>query len=600
MELIYAELSSPGPARENNEDFVGFWQPQTVEEKRSLGAVAVLADGVGGLNYGEVASRLAVETTLKAFREATGDQPPQQLITQMFSAANRAVYDKGMEDHGKSRMATTLAAVVLRNNEITVGNVGDSRVYLIRKATIKQLSTDHTYTGMQQKFGLISEQEANTSENRSILTRSVGHELVIRVDVESATVFKGDKVVLCSDGLYTHVADSEIADIVSRYSPAQACRQLVALAEQRGTEDNVSVQVLQINDVEKVALYRGVAMYQESADPTTKYELRPGQTLDNRFLILETISRSGMATIFKATDHKTKKTVAVKVPLMQFESDPGFYSRFLREEEIGSRLDHPYILKFIPIEEGQRSRPYIVTEYLRGYTLSHLLNSVRPLPEKDATKLAGRVCEALVYMHAHGVVHRDLKPQNIMLCNDGTIRIMDFGIAKTKEGRRLTFTGFTPAVGTPDYMAPEQVKGKRGDERTDIYSLGAILYEMIVGTTPFECENENPLVIMNARINGDSVAPRKRNPNVSPQTEEIILHAMERDPKNRYQSAAAMKADLDNPAAVQLTGRCDRLQTPTPWKRSWKKALWFALAVTVPTIIFILLVLLIIHRGPAH
>jgi len=600
MELTYAELSSPGPARENNEDFVGFWQPESVEEKRSLGAVAVLADGVGGLNYGEVASRLAVETALKSFREAAGDQSPQQLITQMFNAANLAVYDKGMEDHGKSRMATTLAAVVLRNNEITVGNVGDSRVYLVRKTTIKQLSTDHTYTGMQQKFGLISEQEAKTSENRSVLTRSVGNEPVIRVDVESATVFKGDKVVLCSDGLYTYVTDSEIADIVSRYSPAQACRQLVALAEQRGTEDNVSVQVMQINDVEKVALYRGVAMYQESADPTTKYELRPGQTLDNRFLILETISRSGMATIFKATDQKTNQPVAVKVPLMQFESDPGFYSRFLREEEIGSRLDHPYILKFIPIEEGTRSRPYIVTEYLRGYTLSHLLNSVRPLPERDAIELAGRVCEALVYMHEHGVVHRDLKPQNIMLCNDGTIRIMDFGIAKTKEGRRLTFTGFTPAVGTPDYMAPEQVKGKRGDERTDIYSLGAILYEMVVGTTPFECENENPLVIMNARVTGDPVAPRKRNPNVSPQTEEIILHAMERNPRDRYQSAAAMKADLDNPAAVQLTGRCDRLQTPAPWKRSWKKALWIALAVTVPIIIFILLVLLIIHRGPAH
>ena len=600
MELTYAELSSPGPARENNEDFVGFWQPESVEEKRSLGAVAVLADGVGGLNYGEVASRLAVETALKSFREAAGDQSPQQLITQMFNAANLAVYDKGMEDHGKSRMATTLAAVVLRNNEITVGNVGDSRVYLVRKTTIRQLSTDHTYTGMQQKFGLISEQEAKTSENRSVLTRSVGNEPVIRVDVESATVFKGDKVVLCSDGLYTYVTDSEIADIVSRYSPAQACRQLVALAEQRGTEDNVSVQVMQINDVEKVALYRGVAMYQESADPTKKYELRPGQTLDNRFLILETISRSGMATIFKATDQKTNQPVAVKVPLMQFESDPGFYSRFLREEEIGSRLDHPYILKFIPIEEGTRSRPYIVTEYLRGYTLSHLLNSVRPLPERDAIELAGRVCEALVYMHEHGVVHRDLKPQNIMLCNDGTIRIMDFGIAKTKEGRRLTFTGFTPAVGTPDYMAPEQVKGKRGDERTDIYSLGAILYEMVVGTTPFECENENPLVIMNARVTGDPVAPRKRNPNVSPQTEEIILHAMERNPRDRYQSAAAMKADMDNPAAVQLTGRCDRLQTPAPWKRSWKKALWIALAVTVPIIIFILLVLLIIHRGPAH
>ncbi len=600
MELTYAELSSPGPARENNEDFVGFYQSATREGKRGRGAVALLADGVGGMQRGDVASRLAVETGLKTFREAPGEQAPQQLITQMFNAANLAVYDKGMENHGKSRMATTLAAVVFRNNEITVGNVGDSRVYLVRKATIKQLSTDHTYTGMQQKFGLISEQEAKTSEHRSVLTRSVGHEPVIRVDVETATVFKGDTVVLCSDGLYAHVADNEIADIASRYSPAQACRHLVALAEQRGTDDNLSVQVVHIDEVEKVALYRGVPLYQETADPTTKYEVKPGQVLDNRFQILETISRSGMATIFKATDLETKLTVAVKVPHMQYESDPGFYSRFLREEEIGSSLNHPYILKFYPVPEELRSRPYIVTEYLRGYTLSHLLTSISPMPEKDAIKLAGRICQAIAYLHEQGVVHRDLKPQNVMLCNDGTIRIMDFGIAKAREGRRLTFSGFTPAVGTPDYMAPEQVRGKRGDERTDIYSLGAILYEMVTGAPPFQMENENPLVIMNARVEGDPMAPRKRNQNVSPQVEEIILHAMERDPKKRYQSAAEMKAELDNPDAVQLTGRCERLQEITTGKRRWRKALWIALGITIPVIILILLILLIIHRGPAH
>src|SRR5208337_2365042 len=598
MELTYAELSSPGPARENNEDFVGFWQPETLEEKRSRGAVAVLADGVGGMHRGEVASRLSVETALKTFREAPEGKTPHQLLTQMFNAANLAVYDKGMENHGKSRMATTLCIAVLRNDEIIVGNVGDSRVYLVRKAEIKQLSTDHTYVGMQQKFGLITEHDAKTSEKRSVLTRSVGNEPVVRIDVESTTVFIGDRVVLCSDGLYAHVADSEIADIVSRFSPAQACRQLIALAEQRGTDDNLSVQVIQINDVEKMAYYRGVPMYQEREDLTSRYELRPGYTLDKRFLILETISRSGMATIFKATDLTNKETVAVKVPLMEFESDPGFYSRFQREEEIGARLDHPYILKFIPVKEEERSRPYIVTEYLHGYTLSHLLNSVRPMPEKDAIKIASYVCEALAHMHENGVIHRDLKPQNIMICYDGTIRIMDFGIARAAEGRRITFAGFTPAVGTPDYMAPEQVKGKRGDARTDIFSLGAMLYEMAVGVVPFD--GDNPFAVMNARVTGDPVAPRKRDPKVSPQVEGIILHAMEREPGNRYPSAAAMKAELDNPGSVHLTGRCDRLQTPTAWKRGAKKALWIALAVSVPIVVFLLLLFLILHRGTAH
>jgi serine/threonine-protein kinase len=602
MELTYSELSSPGPVRDHNEDYVGFWQPQTLEEKRSRGAVVVLADGVGGLDRGEVASRMAVETALATFREAPEeDKTPQQLLTQMFNAANLAVYDKGMENHGKSRMATTLCIAVLRNDEIVVGNVGDSRVYLVRKGEIKQLSTDHSYVGMQQKFGLISEQDAKTSDHRNILTRSIGQEPVVRVDVENTTAFKGDRVVLCSDGLYAYVADSEIADIVSRLSPAQACRQLVALAEQRGTDDNLSVQVLLVNEVEKFSYYRGVPMYHEQAAPTSGYEPQPGKTLDNRFFITETVTRSGMATIFKATDLKTKETVAVKVPFMEFESDPGFYSRFQREEEIGSRLHHPYILRFIPEEEGEhRSRPYIVTEYLRGYTLAHLLNSVRPMPEKDALRFAVRLCEAVGYMHEQGVIHRDLKPQNIMICYDGTIRVMDFGIAKSAEGKRITFTGFTPAVGTPDYMAPEQVKGKRGDERTDIYSLGAMIYEMVAGATPFESENENLFVIMNARVTGDPVAPRKRNPNVSPQVEEIILHAMERDPDKRYQTAKAMKAELDNPGSVQLTGRCDRLQAPSALTPGGTKVRWIVVGVGVALLILGLLLWLIIKRGTAH
>jgi serine/threonine protein kinase len=183
------------------------------------------------------------------------------------------------------------------------------------------------------------------------------------------------------------------------------------------------------------------------------------------------------------------------------------------------------------------------------------------------------------------VVHRDLKPENIMICNDGSIRIMDFGIAKYETARRLTFGGFTPTMGTPDYMAPEQVRGKRGDRRTDIYSLGAILYEMVTGSVPFE--GANPFLIMNARLSGDPPAPRQKNPQITPQVEEIILHAMARNPQDRYQTALDMKTDLDHPDQVHVTGRAQRLEAPAIWKSRWRGIRVAVFAVAIPVLIFL-------------
>ncbi len=284
--------------------------------------------------------------------------------------------------------------------------------------------------------------------------------------------------------------------------------------------------------------HRGLPLYREVELPMS-HEVEVGQVLDGRFEITEVVSRSGMASIFKARDLQQGGVVAVKVPFMQFESDPAFFSRFQREEAIGRTLRHPYVLRILPVEE--KSRPYIVMEYLEGQTLRQVVQSVERMPPADALAIAGRVCEALEYLHSQNVVHRDLKPENVMLCHDGSIRIMDFGIARAAGLRRLTFTGFSTSMGTPDYMAPEQVKGKRGDARTDIYSLGIMLYEMVTGSLPFE--GNNPYALMHARLVGDPVAPRKWNPALSPQVEEIILHALERQPYDRYPTAAAMQAE---------------------------------------------------------
>ena len=181
-----------------------------------------------------------------------------------------------------------------------------------------------------------------------MLTRSVGREPTVQVDYYTAQVNRGDCLVQCSDGLHHCVTEEEICEIVTHAPPEEACRQLVELAEKRGTDDNLSVQIVEIHRVEQLMYYRGLPIYHEAEMPMS-HELEVGDVLDERFQITDVISRSGMASIFKAKDRKTGQVVAVKVPFMQFESDPAFYSRFQREEEIGRKLDHPYILHIVPV-----------------------------------------------------------------------------------------------------------------------------------------------------------------------------------------------------------------------------------------------------------
>ncbi len=180
---------------------------------------------------------------------------------------------------------------------------------------------------------------------------------------------------------------------------------------------------------------------------------------------------------------------------------------------LASELDHPGIVKTFNGEE--RSRRYMVIEWVSGKLLRSIINEERKLPIERARRLTLAICDALDTMHKHGVVHRDLKPENIMVLPGDRIKIIDFGIAMKEDARRLTFTGMSPALGTPDYISPEQVKGQRGDQRSDIYALGAMLYEMLTGQPPFT--GSNPLAVMNERVLHDPQSARELNPEISPE-----------------------------------------------------------------------------------
>jgi serine/threonine protein kinase len=291
-----------------------------------------------------------------------------------------------------------------------------------------------------------------------------------------------------------------------------------------------------------------------------------GQVLDDRFRLVEQIGRGGMATVFRAEDLADgNRMVVVKVPLPIFSSGVGVWSIFQREEEIGRQLDHPLVLKFLPLPEAARRRSYVVTEYVAGQTLYHLLRQESPLAETEALRIASQICGAVDHLHERGFVHYDIKPGNVMVCPDRSIRLIDFGMAHAVEKARFTFGGPPPAIGSADYVAPEQIRRRRGRTSVDVYSIGAILYEMLTGSAPFP--GDDPFVTASARTLGDPPAPRRLNPRISRQAEEIALRALRRDPAQRYASAAAMQVDLDDPARVEVTGLCDRLQPVTVGRR---------------------------------
>lgn len=318
--------------------------------------------------------------------------------------------------------------------------------------------------------------------------------------------------------------------------------------------------------------------------------LHPGDQLDH-YRIDALAARSGMASIFRATDLDSGRQVAIKIPHPEVESDPALFDRFRREEEIGKLMDHPGVMRVF--SDGDRSRVYMVMEWVEGRLLRKILQETRKLPTERAIRITLRILDALGYIHSHGVVHRDLKPENVMVDEQDNIKLIDFGIAGNASARRITFAKFTPTMGTPDYISPEQVKGQRGDARSDLYALGVMFYEMLTGKVPFS--GANPFLIMNDRLLNNPVPPREVDPTISEQLQEIIYRALERDPRNRYANARDFARDLEHPEQVGVADR--------PELRDWKirktplrkQILFYVLLALIPVVIFGLLLYVARH-----
>jgi len=309
--------------------------------------------------------------------------------------------------------------------------------------------------------------------------------------------------------------------------------------------------------------------------------LQIGDQFDH-YQIRAHIAQGGMSHIYRAYDLLAGKEVALKIPDRTMIGDPAQYERFQRELEVMRTLHHPAIQR--GLASGQyNNTPYLVTELVTGESLRDIIVRSAPLAPDAATALIRKVADGMAHCHDNDIIHRDLKPENILITGGGQPVILDFGLALTKGSHRVTYANLSATAGTPEYMAPEQIEGARGDRRTDLYALGIMFYELLAGKTPFS--GDNPLAVMAQHLN--AAPPRLDAPGVTPALAAIVARCLARDPDARYADMHALIHDLDNPAGVD-TSILDR---PAEQKKApgfWRSPVMTPIAVAVVLLLAII------------
>ena len=284
---------------------------------------------------------------------------------------------------------------------------------------------------------------------------------------------------------------------------------------------------------------------QRIAGPTRDTAMTTPQHLSDRYELGEILGFGGMSEVHLARDVRLHRDVAVKVLRADLARDPSFYLRFRREAQNAAALNHPSIVAVYDTGEAETPTgplPYIVMEYVDGVTLRDIVHNDGPMPPRRAIEIIADACQALNFSHQNGIIHRDVKPANIMISTTNAVKVMDFGIARAIADSGNSVTQTAAVIGTAQYLSPEQARGDSVDARSDVYSLGCVLYEILTGEPPFT--GDSPVAVAYQHVREDPVPPSKRHEGISADLDAVVLKALAKNPDNRYQTAAEMRADL--------------------------------------------------------
>ncbi|KDN17722.1 Stk1 family PASTA domain-containing Ser/Thr kinase [Amycolatopsis rifamycinica] len=300
--------------------------------------------------------------------------------------------------------------------------------------------------------------------------------------------------------------------------------------------------------------------------------------LSNRYELGETLGYGGMSEVHHGHDVRLGREVAIKILRADLARDPQFQERFRREAQNAAALNHPAIVAVYDTGEANTEfgpLPYIVMEYVEGRTLRDIVKTEGPMSQKRAMEVMADVCAALDFSHRHGIVHRDVKPANVMITKNGAVKVMDFGIARAMHDGQSAMTQTAAVIGTAQYLSPEQARGESVDARSDVYAAGCVLYELITGEPPFT--GDSPVAVAYQHVREDPNPPSSVNPAVAPELDAVVLKALAKGPANRYQSAAEMRSDLvrtlsgQRPVAPMVMSEDERTQVMNADRRQQQR-----------------------------
>lgn len=533
LQVRYGQQSLAG-VKSENQDALGCSVPGNPMMLENKGIVCALADGISSSEQAREASHAAITGFLEDYFSTPDSWSVKQSGGKVLTAINVWLCGQGQHLRDSNRgFATTFSAVVLKSTTAHLFHVGDARIYLLRGQTLEQLSTDH---------------RIQLSDNKTYLGRALGVDYALDIDYKSLPIDTGDCFVLLTDGVYEWLSDSQLKQLLTGRSDLDACAAAICQkALEQGSTDNLSCQLLQLTSVPTPDADEVYARLTTLPFPPELYE---GVILDG-YRVIKELHASSTSQLYLAIDTDSGHKVVLKTPSVNFEDDPAYLERFQLEEWIGRRIDHPHVVSVIEQLRPRRFL-YYVLEYVEGRTLEQWLDDEGPLSLQTVRQLLPQLIAGLRAFHRLDMLHQDIKPGNILLTDDGVLKIIDFGSTKIAGIADIA----TPVerktlLGTKHYTAPEYLLGESGSPLSDQFSLGVLVYQLLTGRLPYgeayaKVSHSQQLNRLKYRALTDFQVT------IPHWVDKAIRRAVQFNPQRRYEVLSEFETDIKKPNPAYL------------------------------------------------